>query len=153
MGPATVWWREDNNVRMRIRDEWLIFRMLQYLSRRGCQQSPEGQLISGHCATKREAELCTMRGECCAYAQRIGRDETALLAISWQYTPHLLVNAVIGPSLVHNDLMIVSTLHIKLPDWIEIFETWWSIRGLRSGPVISYDRLTTWAKHFSILTR
>ena len=84
--------------------------------------------------------------------QRIGRDETALLPISWQYTPHSLVNALIGPSLVDNDLMIVSTLHIKLPDWIEIFETWWSIRELRSGPVISYDRLTTCAKHFKIFT-
>ena len=69
---------------------------------------------------------------------------------SWQSAPPSLVNALIGPSLVCNDLMI--SLPIKLPDWIEISETWWSIPGPRSGPLISHDRLTTCAKYFKIFT-
>ena len=110
-----------------------------------------GSVRSRNVAQLRErGALGTMQGECCAYARRMGRDETALLAISWQWAPPSLVNALIGPSLVSNDLMI--SLPIKLPDWIEISETWWSIPRPRSGPVISHDRLTTCDKYFKIFT-
>ena len=135
---------------MRIPDERLIFRMLQYLSRHGCQQSPEGQFDLEMLRNWEREAHGTMQGECCAYARRMGRDEAALLAISWQWAPPSLVNALIGPSLVSNDLMI--SLPIKLPDWIEISETWWSIPRPRSRPVISHDRLTTCAKYLKIFT-
>ena len=64
----------------------------------------------------RERGAICRRMLCIGQRMRIGRDETALLPISWQYTPHSLVNALIRPSLVHNDLMI----NLLLSSWIEL---------------------------------